>query len=60
MVQVKTNKPMCVSLEKEPNKSETIHKVHVHISLFQFQAGQVALNQPLVPFSLGTLFFSKC
>ncbi len=57
MVQVKTNKPTCVSLEKEPNKPETMHKVHVDISLFQFQVGQVALNQPLVPFSLGKPFF---
>lgn len=57
MVRGKTNKPMCVSLEKEPNKPETMPKVYMHISLFQFQAGQVALNQPFVPCSLGNPFF---
>lgn len=60
MVQVKTNKPKCVSVEMQPSKPKTVDKVHEHISLFPLQAGQVDLNKPLVPPPPGKHFFSKC
>lgn len=61
MVQVKTNKPKCVSVEMQPSKPETVDKVHENISLFPHQGGLGWCEPtPCTSFPWGNTFFSKC
>lgn len=46
MVPVKTNKPKCVSVEMEPSKPETVHKVHVDITFFLSLSGWSSCSEP--------------